>query len=66
MSLAGAQASSGFVSGLSNDLVADMVERVRTDHPDQFEIWWNAGARLDVRAATSFGVDVLDRVLQEH
>ena len=53
------------MAGFNAEFINDVVARARAEHPDEFELWWSSGRRLDHRAVTDLGIATIDGLLAD-
>ena len=63
VTIVSARVANGFVAGFNAEFINDVVARARAEHPDEFDLWWDSGRRLDHRAATDLGIAAIDGLL---
>ncbi len=60
-----ARQANGFVAGFNVEFINDVVRRAREEHPDQFDLWWDTGQRLDMKGTADFGLAAVEELLAE-
>ncbi|MEM8745962.1 MAG: BTAD domain-containing putative transcriptional regulator [Actinomycetota bacterium] len=63
VTLISARIANGAATAFNIASIHAVADRARETHPEQFEGWWDAGSRLDRRAAADLGIEAADAVL---